>query len=189
MERLFCPFCGGVVNIQLTDSEGKFRGGSYLKYPYRGIGYVLTHYEKDGVDCPIACEKGTPLGRRIYDTEEEAWASWGTIAKAKKRQEDEGWPYSFPHTCKGCKYYARSGATCNVHPDLYTYSDTPICDDFIPAPATTRQIMLIESMNEFCDEFFDLSRTRTKSEASQYIDRNIDEFKLKSMDDWQLQYK
>lgn len=54
--------------------------------------------------------------------------------------------------------------------------------------ATPRQIDLIEAMNEFCDEVFDLSYTRTKKEASQYIDSNIDEFKLKTLDNWQLSY-
>lgn len=51
-----------------------------------------------------------------------------------------------------------------------------------------RQLDLIESMNEFCREKFDLSKERTCKEASEYIERNIDEFKLLTMDNWQLQY-
>ena len=53
---------------------------------------------------------------------------------------------------------------------------------------TNKQRNLIEDMNEFCDEYFDLSIHRTKKEASEYISRNIDEYKLKLIDNWGLQY-
>lgn len=53
---------------------------------------------------------------------------------------------------------------------------------------TKKQKNLIEDMNEFCDEYFDLSIHRTKKEASEYISRNIDEYKLKLIDNWGLQY-
>ena len=53
---------------------------------------------------------------------------------------------------------------------------------------TNKQRELIEDMNEFCDEYFDLSIHRTKKEASEYISRNIDEYKLKLIDNWGLQY-
>lgn len=53
---------------------------------------------------------------------------------------------------------------------------------------TNKQRKLIEDMNEFCDEYFDLSIHRTKKEASEYISRNIDEYKLKLIDNWGLQY-
>ena len=53
---------------------------------------------------------------------------------------------------------------------------------------TRKQKNLIEDMNEFCDEYFDLSIHRTKKEASEYISRNIDEYKLKLIDNWGLQY-
>lgn len=43
-------------------------------------------------------------------------------------------------------------------------------------------------MNEICNEKFDLSYNRTFQEASEYISRNIEEFKLISMDNWQLKY-
>lgn len=135
MKKLFCPFCGGEVNVQLTDSEGNFHNGSYLDDPYSGVGYVLTHCEREDVFCPIAREEGEPLGRYIYDTEEEARKSWDTIDARKRRQEDEGWPYSFPYTCKTCKYFVESGEKCSLHHSWrynYTYTDTPVCDDFIP---------------------------------------------------------
>ena len=53
---------------------------------------------------------------------------------------------------------------------------------------TERQKNLIEDMNEFCNEKFYLSYGRTKEEISAYISRNIDEYKLKLIDNWGLQY-
>ena len=49
---------------------------------------------------------------------------------------------------------------------------------------TTKQKELIECMNEFCREKFDLSYPRTKKEASDYISRNIEEYKLLSANNW-----
>lgn len=51
---------------------------------------------------------------------------------------------------------------------------------------TDRQRDLIEAMNEFCKEKCDLSAS--VEEASDYIDRNIDEYKLLAIDEWQNQY-
>ena len=51
---------------------------------------------------------------------------------------------------------------------------------------TDKQRELIEAMNEFCREKFDLSYERTKEEASEYISRNIDEYKLLTMSTWAL---
>lgn len=53
---------------------------------------------------------------------------------------------------------------------------------------TQKQKELIEDMNEFCREKFDLSYERTCKEASEYIDRNIEQFKLLTMDSWMLDY-
>ena len=51
---------------------------------------------------------------------------------------------------------------------------------------TDKQRELIECMNEFCQEKFDLSYERTKEEASEYISRNIDEYKLLTTSNWAL---
>lgn len=51
---------------------------------------------------------------------------------------------------------------------------------------TPRQRDLIEDMNEFCDEKFDLTGTPTLEEARKYISRNIDEFKLRALSQWHL---
>ena len=51
---------------------------------------------------------------------------------------------------------------------------------------TEKQRDLIECMNEFCTEKFDLSYQRTKEEARDYISRNIDEYKLWSTNIWCL---
>ena len=45
---------------------------------------------------------------------------------------------------------------------------------------TERQRNLIKAMNEFCKEKFDLSYSRTKEEAREYISRNIEEYKFQS---------
>lgn len=51
---------------------------------------------------------------------------------------------------------------------------------------TYLQQELIECMNEFCYQKFDLSYERTKEEASEYISKNIDEYKLLTTDNWAL---
>lgn len=56
------------------------------------------------------------------------------------------------------------------------------------ADITQKQIKLIEAMNEFCNEKFDLENNKSKKDAIEYIARNMDEFKLKQMDNWQLKY-
>lgn len=52
---------------------------------------------------------------------------------------------------------------------------------------TPAQRQLIEAMNEFCREHFDFNG-KTKEYASEYIDRNMTEFKLSSMDNWQTMH-
>ena len=52
---------------------------------------------------------------------------------------------------------------------------------------TERQKKFIEDMNEFCREKFDF-KSKTKKETSEYISRNIEEYKLNTMDNWQIEY-
>ena len=54
-------------------------------------------------------------------------------------------------------------------------------------PITNKQRKLIEDMNEFCHERFDFNG-KTRKDASEYIDRNMNEFKLATMSNWQYQY-
>lgn len=51
-----------------------------------------------------------------------------------------------------------------------------------------KQKELIDDMNEFCREKFMYDDSTTSVQASKYISRNIEEFKLLTMDSWQLQY-
>lgn len=51
---------------------------------------------------------------------------------------------------------------------------------------TDKQRDLIEAMNEFCREKCSLNAS--VKEASEYIDRNIREYELLTMDDWQMAY-
>lgn len=44
---------------------------------------------------------------------------------------------------------------------------------------TVKQRKLIESMNEFCDEKIDISKIRSNKEVSEYISRNIEQYKLR----------
>ena len=53
---------------------------------------------------------------------------------------------------------------------------------------TKKQKELIDDMNEFCREKFMYDDSTTCAQASKYISRNIEEFKLITMDSWQLQY-
>lgn len=43
---------------------------------------------------------------------------------------------------------------------------------------TEKQIKLIQQMNEFCREKFDLENNHSRKSATEYISRNINEFKL-----------
>ena len=53
---------------------------------------------------------------------------------------------------------------------------------------TEKQKALIDDMNEFCTEKLNYDENTTKEEASKYISRNIEQFKLLTMDNWQIQY-
>lgn len=50
---------------------------------------------------------------------------------------------------------------------------------------TEKQLSFIHDIEEFVDERF---TGRTKREASEYIDRNIEMFKLLSSDEWSFKY-
>ncbi len=43
---------------------------------------------------------------------------------------------------------------------------------------TEKQKRLIEQMNKFCSEKFDISPQRTNEEARDYINKYLDEYKL-----------
>ncbi len=51
-----------------------------------------------------------------------------------------------------------------------------------------KQKRLIDDMNEFCNEKFYYDNETTCVDASAYISRNIEQYKLLTMDNWQLQY-
>ena len=76
-EKLMCPFCGGKVKIIVCDDEGNHpKEDGYEKNPWSGLGFMLCHSEDDNPDCPIAHEAESQLGRRIYDSREEAGSAW-----------------------------------------------------------------------------------------------------------------
>lgn len=52
---------------------------------------------------------------------------------------------------------------------------------------TEKQKQLIEYMNEFCREKFDLENNHSKKDAQKHISRNIEEYKLSIIDNWCLQ--
>lgn len=49
---------------------------------------------------------------------------------------------------------------------------------------TYLQKVLIENMNEFCSEKFDLSYERTQEEAEEYINKNIEEYRSLTTHNW-----
>ena len=53
---------------------------------------------------------------------------------------------------------------------------------------TDKQKELIDCMNEFCREKLEYDERTSSKEASDYIDRNIEEYKLETMDSWMYQY-
>ena len=53
---------------------------------------------------------------------------------------------------------------------------------------TPRQKQLIDTMNDYCNEQFIYNENTTKKEASEFIDKYIEEFKLSCMDNFQLNY-
>lgn len=53
---------------------------------------------------------------------------------------------------------------------------------------TDKQRKLIDCMNEFCHEYFKYDENTICQEASAYISRNIEEYKLAAMSNWQYQY-
>lgn len=75
-----CPFCGRVPKIVPCDDEGNLHlEAGYEENPWSGLGYQIMHQAlTDGAaeDCPIASFKGETIGTNIYDTREEAIATW-----------------------------------------------------------------------------------------------------------------
>lgn len=53
---------------------------------------------------------------------------------------------------------------------------------------TDKQRELIDAMNEFCTEKLIYDDRTTCAEARNYISRNMDQFKLLTMSNWQLNY-
>ena len=53
---------------------------------------------------------------------------------------------------------------------------------------TKKQKDLIDCMNEFCTEKLFYSDRTTRRQASEYISRNIEEYKLLLMSEWQTRY-
>lgn len=64
------------MKIIICDDEGNIRDKEYEQDPWSGLSYMLYHDEADNPDCPIAHERGSSLGRWMYDTREEAIESW-----------------------------------------------------------------------------------------------------------------
>lgn len=69
-----------------------------------------------------------------------------------------------------------------------TYKVTQRKKDGVEEVITEKQKALIDDMNEFCTEKFKYDENTTKAEAREYISRNIEQFKLLTMDNWQMQY-
>lgn len=87
-KQVRCPWCNGVIRIEVTDEEGNWQGDDYESDPWSGLGFQLAHDKNDvpkGKECPIATHRGQWLGRYIYDTRDEAHA-----AAAQRWQEPMG---------------------------------------------------------------------------------------------------
>lgn len=76
-----CPFCGGRVNVVVSDDEGNDRCDNYERDPWSGLSYKLNHTYEENEDCPVAThsrEEGGSLGVYLYDNREEAVRAWNT---------------------------------------------------------------------------------------------------------------
>jgi hypothetical protein len=53
-----CPFCGGEIEIVITDDEGNIRGllgdTDYVNDPWSGLAYAASHSREDYPTCPVA---------------------------------------------------------------------------------------------------------------------------------------
>lgn len=96
--------------------------------------------------------------------------------------------YSVVHGLWNCHDFSPDKSNAITGIKYWAKINTPYDCKRKIVPMSKKQRDLIDSMNEFCREKFEYSDKTTKKEASEYIDRNIDEFKLATMDDWSLKY-
>lgn len=76
MELKQCPFCGGKVELFVSDREGNLHDDEYEKNPWSGLAYQFKHEEESNKNCPIATHEYESLGIYLYDSREEAAAAW-----------------------------------------------------------------------------------------------------------------
>ena len=77
MNKILCPWCKQEIEIRICDAEGNIPldQDTYKKNPWSGLFYCLYHPDKMDHPCPIATFKDEPLGKNLYDSEDEAYAA------------------------------------------------------------------------------------------------------------------
>ena len=73
-----CPFCGKIPEILICDDEGNIHDKEYLKNPWSGLSFALTHNE---INCPVRTEYEEILGYMLYDTLDELQEYWNKRIK------------------------------------------------------------------------------------------------------------
>ena len=68
-----CPFCGEIPEILICDNEGDVHDKAYLKNPWIGLSFALTHTNSK---CPIRVEYQEVLGGAFYNTLKELQECW-----------------------------------------------------------------------------------------------------------------
>lgn len=71
-----CPFCGGQIDIVITDEEGNIHDEEYAQNAWSGLCYAIEHTKEDNPNCPIARYKGESIGAYLYDTKKELIEAW-----------------------------------------------------------------------------------------------------------------
>lgn len=78
-----CPFCGGKVELSISDHEGNDKNEEYENDPWSGLSFKFQHPYEENEDCPIA-NNGPgedSVGVYLYDSREEAIESWNKRVK------------------------------------------------------------------------------------------------------------
>lgn len=82
-QPLPCPFCGGGIQIGVTDDEGNPHPEDYEFDPWSGLRFVIQHPEKPGVTCPISTFGEDSVGLCSYKSRKDAINTWNTRAEKK----------------------------------------------------------------------------------------------------------
>ena len=71
-----CPFCGCPVEISICDDEGNFHGSDYLRDPYSGLQFCITHRVNDRCILSSDPDNEEFIGHFMFDDLDELAKAW-----------------------------------------------------------------------------------------------------------------